>query len=128
MRRVVLPALHAHEPELVVVSCGFDASAMDPSGRMLLSSEDFRRLCRQVREAAEALCAGRLVACHEGGYSAVYTPFCGLAVIEELCGWRSAVADPFLARYSGVGYEDLQPHQAAAVEEVRALAGRAGGL
>ena len=33
---------------------------------------------------------------HEGGYSEAYVPFCGLAVIEELSGVRSAVrADMF---------------------------------
>jgi len=126
VEQIVLPAVRAHEPELIVVSCGLDANAMDPSGRMLLTSEDFRWMCRAVRTAADELCDGRLVLCHEGGYSPTYVPFCGLAVIEELSGQRTAIDDPFLARYSGVGYEALQPHQAAAVDGVlAALAQRA---
>jgi acetoin utilization deacetylase AcuC-like enzyme len=40
--RVVIPALDAYQPELVLVSSGFDASFMDNLAAMILSSEDFR--------------------------------------------------------------------------------------
>lgn len=116
---VVLPAIRAHAPGLLIISCGFDASGMDPSGRMLLTSDDFRRLTRMCREAAEELCAGRLVLCHEGGYAPLYVPFCGLAVIEELAGCLTGVHDPFLPRYTGVGFESLQVHQRAVVDDLR---------
>lgn len=33
---------------------------------------------------------------HEGGYAEAYVPFCGLAVIEEMAGVRTAVEDPML--------------------------------
>jgi acetoin utilization deacetylase AcuC-like enzyme len=69
--RVVEPALRAHRPELILVSCGFDGSFLDPLGRMLLTSDDFRELTRRLRVCAEELCGGRLVFCHEGGYSEV---------------------------------------------------------
>jgi acetoin utilization deacetylase AcuC-like enzyme len=122
--RIVVPALYAHRPDLVVVCCGLDANAMDPSGRMLLTSEDFRALTRITREAAQELCGGRLVLCHEGGYAPVYVPFCGLAVIEELAGCVSAVQDPLLSRYTGVGFEGLQRQQEDVIEDVlRRVAG-----
>jgi acetoin utilization deacetylase AcuC-like enzyme len=117
--RVVLPAIRGHSPELLIVSCGFDASGMDPSGRMLLTSEDFRLLTRMCREVADEQCRGRLVLCQEGGYAPLYVPFCGLAVIEELAGRLSGVRDPFLPRYTGVGFESLQPHQRAVVDDLR---------
>ena len=69
--RVVEPALRAYKPELILVSCGFDGSFLDPLGRMLLTSDDFRELTRRLRVCAEELCAGRLVFAHEGGYSEV---------------------------------------------------------
>jgi acetoin utilization deacetylase AcuC-like enzyme len=127
LERVVLPALRGHAPELIVVSCGLDANAMDPSARMLLTSEDFRELTRRCREAADELCGGRLVLCQEGGYSPTYVPFCGLAIVEELAGYASGVRDPFLARYQGVGFELLQSHQEEVVEHVRRLVEQAGG-
>jgi len=126
IERVVLPALDAHGPELIIVACGLDASAADPSARMMLTSEDFRSMTRAVAGAAEALCGGRLVACQEGGYSAVYAPFCGLAVLEELAGLRTAVQDPFLARYTGCGFVELQAHQAAVIDEAAQQAGLTG--
>lgn len=43
------------------------------------------------QEAAERHCQGRVVAVHEGGYSELYVPFCGLAVIEQLAYTRSKV-------------------------------------
>ena len=69
--RVVEPALRAFKPQLILVSCGFDASFLDPLGRMLLTSNGFRELTRRLRVCAEELCSGRLVMCHEGGYSEV---------------------------------------------------------
>ena len=92
--RLVLPALHAHRPDAIIVACGFDAAALDPLGRMLATAATFRELTRLTRLAAETLCDGRLLLVHEGGYSEVYVPFCGHAVIEELSGSRITAPDP----------------------------------
>jgi acetoin utilization deacetylase AcuC-like enzyme len=119
--RLVLPAIRSHRSELLIVSCGFDPAAMDPSGRMLLTSDDFRLLTWMCRETADDLCGGRLAVIQEGGYAPTYEPFCGLAVVEELAGCETGVRDPFLPRYTGVGFESLQPHQQDIVDEVRGL-------
>jgi acetoin utilization deacetylase AcuC-like enzyme len=115
LERVVLPALEAFGPELILVSSGFDASAIDPFGRMLLHSDGYRRLTRLLLDASARLCHGRLVLCHEGGYSTAYVPFCGLAVVEELAGERTGVEDPFLPSMTKTDDQLLQPHQDAAV-------------
>jgi acetoin utilization deacetylase AcuC-like enzyme len=94
MDRVVLPALHRFSPEVIIVACGFDAAAVDPLGRMLLTADSFRKLTRAVMQAAGALCDGKLVLVHEGGYSEVYVPFCGHAVLEELSGAPVSAPDP----------------------------------
>ena len=94
MERLVLPALHRFKPDAIIVACGFDASAVDPLGRMLATAETFRLMTRAVKQAAEELCGGRLVLVHEGGYSEVHVPFCGHAVIEELSGSAIAAPDP----------------------------------
>jgi acetoin utilization deacetylase AcuC-like enzyme len=126
--RVVIPALSLFHPELIVVACGFDASALDPLGRQLLYSEGFRELTRLTREAAEGLCEGRLVVCQEGGYSTGYLPFCGLAVLEELSGTRTGVEDPYMAARRGAfAYQELQPHQDAAVRAAERTLSLLGG-
>lgn len=94
--RVVVPALEAFKPDLIVVASGLDASAVDPLARMNLHSDSFRSMTHSIRDAAERLCGGRLVVVHEGGYSETYVPFCGHALIEALSGETSDVVDPLL--------------------------------
>lgn len=95
--RIVMPALDAFKPELIVVASGLDASAVDPLARMNLHSDSFRAMTSFMVEAAESLCGGRLVIVHEGGYSETYVPFCGHAVIEALSGETSDVEDPLMS-------------------------------
>lgn len=96
MQRIVLPALEKFKPEIMIIACGYDANAIDPLARMQLHSESFRTMTAQVQQAADQLCDGKLVMIHEGGYAESYVPFCGLAVIEQLSGIRTAVQDPLL--------------------------------
>ena len=91
------PRLHRFRPDAIIVACGFDAAAVDPLGRMLSTAETFRQLTRAVMQAADRLCDGRLVLVHEGGYSEVYVPFCGHAVLEELSGAPVTAPDPLAA-------------------------------
>ena len=93
---LVVPALRAFKPDLIVVASGYDASCVDPLARMMATSETYRLMARQVRGLADTLCEGKMVVAHEGGYSDIYVPFCGLAVVEELLGVRSPVIDPLL--------------------------------
>lgn len=92
--RVVMPALTAFRPEVIIVACGYDASGVDPLGRMFCTAETFRQMAARVKRAAEAMCDGRLLLVHEGGYSEVHVPFCGHAVIEELSGSTIRAPDP----------------------------------
>jgi acetoin utilization deacetylase AcuC-like enzyme len=94
MDRVVLPALDRFKPDAIIVACGFDAAAVDPLGRMLATADTFRQLTRLVMQAADRLCDGRLTLVHEGGYSEVYVPFCGHAVLEELSQAPVTAPDP----------------------------------
>jgi acetoin utilization deacetylase AcuC-like enzyme len=92
---IVLPALRAFGPEVIVIAAGFDAGGLDPLGRMLLSASAFGRLAGRLRDLADELCDGRIVAVQEGGYSALHVPFCGLRVVETLSGRVTEVEDPF---------------------------------
>ena len=119
--QVVLPALHRFRPELLVIASGLDASAMDPLGRMLCTSETYRGMAARVTAAAEDLCAGRLLATHEGGYSNAYVPFCGLPILEAFSGVRTDVTDPYLEELMQMGGQRLQPHQASVIAQAAAL-------
>ncbi|KPA23183.1 Histone deacetylase-like amidohydrolase [Shimia sp. SK013] len=97
IEKIVLPALADFKPDMIIVACGFDASAFDPLSRMLATADTFRQMTKQVMAAAEDLCDGKLVLVHEGGYSEAYVPFCGHAVIEELAGSSITAPDPMAA-------------------------------
>jgi acetoin utilization deacetylase AcuC-like enzyme len=75
-----------------------------------------------VGEVAAETAGGRLLVVHEGGYSAAYVPFCGLATIEQLSGIRTEVEDPFLDFLSAIGGMDLQPHQKDVVDALTPVA------
>ncbi|MAQ44809.1 MAG: class II histone deacetylase [Confluentimicrobium sp.] len=94
MDRIVLPALRAFAPDAIVIACGFDASLVDPLGRMLCGAETFGAMTDRVMRLADDLCAGRVVAVHEGGYSEAHVPFCGHAVIQRMAGSRIDAPDP----------------------------------
>ena len=124
--RVVLPALERFRPELVLVAAGYDSSAWDPHARLMLHSEAYRLLTRNLLEVADRYASGRLVVFHEGGYAPAYTPYCGLGVLEELSGARTPVEDPFLAIFEGYGYQELQPHQESVIAHLEQLLEGAG--
>ncbi len=56
-------------PELVLVSAGFDAHALDPVGSLGLEVEDFAWMTQSVLDVARTHAGGRLVSCLEGGYN-----------------------------------------------------------
>ncbi len=64
----LLPALEAFEPELVLISAGFDAHVRDPLARLRLTTEDFAWITREIVGVARAACGGRVVSTLEGGY------------------------------------------------------------
>jgi acetoin utilization deacetylase AcuC-like enzyme len=68
MSSVILPALDAFGPDLVMISAGFDAHHRDPLGSLQLTEEDFAWVTLQLMEAAEIHCGGRVVSVLEGGY------------------------------------------------------------
>jgi acetoin utilization deacetylase AcuC-like enzyme len=118
--RVVLPALQKFKPQMIIVPSGFDSCIFDPLGRQMTVAETFRRMTRALVGAADRLCGKRLLMIHEGGYANFYTPFCGLAVMEELSGIKTAADDPF-GSHIDKPVQRLQPHQAAVIEEAARL-------
>jgi acetoin utilization deacetylase AcuC-like enzyme len=64
----VFPRLEAHQPELILISAGFDAHRRDPLANLRLEAEDFAWATRRVMEIAARTCGGRIVSLLEGGY------------------------------------------------------------
>ena len=69
MERLVAPAAQSFRPEMILISCGFDAHRDDPLAAMNVTREGFRGMAAIVRALAEDLCGGRIVFVLEGGYA-----------------------------------------------------------
>lgn len=125
-KRVIVPALRAFKPEVIVVACGFDANALDPLGHMLCHSETYREMTTLLKETADEVCGGRLVVCLEGGYAPAYIPYCAMPVIETLADIRTEVQDYFLEWIQSLGGQELLPHQSEVIRKAAELAARLG--
>jgi acetoin utilization deacetylase AcuC-like enzyme len=80
----ILPALAAFRPDLIIVSCGFDAHWRDPLASIKLTEDDFRWATRMVMDAAARYCNGRVVSLLEGGYDLQALGDCAAAHVSEL--------------------------------------------
>lgn len=69
--RIVAPVALQFEPEMILVSCGFDAHHDDPLASMQVSASGFLVMTRVVRALARDLCNGRIAFILEGGYSPI---------------------------------------------------------
>jgi acetoin utilization deacetylase AcuC-like enzyme len=69
LRRVLVPVATAFRPELILVSCGFDAHRDDPLASMQLTGEGYAEMTRIVRRLAADHCGGRIAFVLEGGYA-----------------------------------------------------------
>jgi acetoin utilization deacetylase AcuC-like enzyme len=65
---IVMPALRAFEPELLVVSCGFDAHRDDPLAELLLDTDTYAQVAQRLSSLADLPAAPRSAWILEGGY------------------------------------------------------------
>lgn len=82
--RIVAPVVEAFEPELILVSAGFDTWMNDPLGGMRQTRHGFRALYGLFRRWAERFCPGRLVLTLEGGYDPGGLAQCVRTTLEAL--------------------------------------------
>ncbi|MEW5960123.1 MAG: histone deacetylase [Chloroflexota bacterium] len=91
--QVVFPLLRRFQPELILVSAGFDAHWDDPLASLGLSLTGYHWLCRGLVDLAAEICEGRIVFVLEGGYNLkVLAPGVGNA-FRVLLG-RDDIDDP----------------------------------
>jgi len=65
----MLPAVRDFNPELIIISAGFDAHRLDPLAGLGLEDDDFHWVTRELVKIADDTCEGRVVSILEGGYS-----------------------------------------------------------
>jgi acetoin utilization deacetylase AcuC-like enzyme len=115
----VIPALEAFQPEMIFVPSGFDSCALGTLGMQMLGPGDCAWMTARLMEVADKYAKGRIVVTHEGGYSAVHVPYCGLATLEALSGASAIFDDPFAATIAACGGQDLSGDQKHLIDTVR---------
>ncbi len=98
LEHLILPAARSFEPQLVLISAGFDAHRDDPLAGCRLEAESFARMARLVRDfGAEA--GAPVGAVLEGGYEPSATAESAEATLRALGGEgeaESIAPDPLL--------------------------------
>ncbi|WP_282096035.1 histone deacetylase family protein [Epibacterium ulvae] len=78
------PRLQAFNPELIIISAGFDAHQDDPLANLNWSTDDFGWLTAELCTLAREICSGRIVSTLEGGYDLNALAAATKAHVEEL--------------------------------------------
>jgi len=90
---VLVPVARRFQPQLILVSAGFDAHWTDQLAMMKVSITGFAQMARILKELAAELCQGRLVFTLEGGYNLRVVACSIKATFDVLLG-NSEIDDP----------------------------------
>ncbi|MGQ9599439.1 MAG: histone deacetylase family protein [Anaerolineae bacterium] len=92
---IVGPAAWRFQPQLILVSAGYDAHWDDPLASMQLSVRGYATIAQALKNLAEELCYGRLVFTLEGGYHLEALAYSILNTFAVLLGDRDwQLVDP----------------------------------
>ena len=80
----IFPKLANFQPELILVSAGFDAHEEDPLASLRFHEDDFAWATSELLHIAESACAGRLISTLEGGYDTHALGRCSAAHVRTL--------------------------------------------
>ncbi len=69
VRNPIADKVLAYQPDLIILSAGFDAHVLDPLGGMRVTTEAYREMTSFFKGMAQTACDGRLLSVLEGGYS-----------------------------------------------------------
>ncbi|MEK7248177.1 MAG: histone deacetylase, partial [Chloroflexota bacterium] len=83
---ICAPALRRFQPELILVSAGFDAHFADPLALELVSTRGYYEIAKLLRSLADELCGGRIVFALEGGYDHTAISWSVHACLDALLG------------------------------------------
>lgn len=114
---LLTPIARRFQPQLILVSAGYDPSWTDRLGSMLVTTPGFFALTRTLVQLSDELCNGRLAMTLEGGYGLDGLAYGVVASFAALLG-DEGVADPI-----GAGRYTEKPFDEEYLDQLRALHG-----
>jgi acetoin utilization deacetylase AcuC-like enzyme len=115
--QIVVPLAARFQPELILVSAGFDAHWTDPIAGMRLSVSGFDLLNRELVKLANTYCGGKIAFVVEGGYNVDALGY-GVAAAARALLNDPAVEDPL-----GPPRETPNTDASAVIERIRQVHG-----
>ena len=112
---IVVPAIERFQPDLMLISAGFDAHFADPLASMQLTLAGYDYLARECIRLAERLCEGRIVFVMEGGYDLTALAHGWSNIARALLG-KDEISDPYGSPQSGIN-SDIQ----SLIEQLRQI-------
>lgn len=80
----IFARVREHDPELILVSAGFDAHQDDPLANLNWTVADFAWITAKICTLANHYCSGRVVSVLEGGYDLDALAASAKAHVQEL--------------------------------------------
>jgi acetoin utilization deacetylase AcuC-like enzyme len=90
---VLVPTAHRFQPQLILVSAGYDAHWADQISLMQMTVAGFAQIAVTLNRLASELCQGRMVFALEGGYHTSALAYSIKAMLEVLLG-KTGIDDP----------------------------------
>jgi acetoin utilization deacetylase AcuC-like enzyme len=97
MDDLIIPLLNQRNPQMLLVSYGFDTHWLDPLGQLMLTANGYGNLIKKLCSWAEIHCEGKIGLFLEGGYDLNAGSACSLAVISAMLG--KSWDDPYPCPY-----------------------------
>ena len=110
---VLAPALRRFQPDLLLVSAGYDAHWQDQLAGMRVTVPGFRGMVERIVHMARELCGGRVVCVLEGGYDPEALSSAVETTVRALAGSSKDVPDPYGSPPTALGREAAEPVVAA---------------
>lgn len=113
MEELILPLLDHRNPQMILVSFGYDTHWLDPLGQILMTADGYGNLIRKLCAWADSHCGGKIGLFLEGGYDLNAGRACSVAVISAMLGrtW----ADPYPCPYEESSAWKLSINQAHSI-------------
>lgn len=92
--RVILPIARQYEPQLVLISAGYDGHFSDPLCSMNLRASTYSEMAARLKELAEEFCGGKIMASLEGGYDLLGVAASITNTVAVLAGEDIRVQEP----------------------------------
>lgn len=86
IQEIIFPLLMNYQPEIILISVGFDSHWMDPLGFLQLTASGYGKLILMIKQWAEENCFGRIAAILEGGYNLEAIAACSQTLVAALLG------------------------------------------